>query len=98
MNNLLLLLLGSVTHIFYLPLVITSYLGAAEVRGAGVLAPIFRGFGRCVLDRKSGMPEWSEFGVWKMTYLMMRMHRKFQLNPLNFYYTFSIVHFKLAYE
>jgi hypothetical protein len=35
------------------------------------------GFGRCVLDREPGMPEWSEFGVWKMIYSMMRMYRKF---------------------
>jgi hypothetical protein len=79
--TLLLLLLDSVTHVFYLPLAMTSCLGRLryEERESS-----HHGFGRCVLGRESGMPQWPEFGVWKMIYLMMRMYRKSQLISLNF--------------
>jgi hypothetical protein len=91
--TLLLLLLGSITHIFYLPLVMSSCLGQlrCEERES---SHRLGGFGRCVLDWESGIPEWPEFGVWKMMYLMMRMHRKPQLVALNFYYILSMVHIK----
>jgi hypothetical protein len=76
--TLLLLLLGSATHVFYVPLVMTSCLGQlrCEERES---SHRLGGFGRCVLDRESGMPGWPEFGVWEMICLMMRMHRKPQL-------------------
>jgi hypothetical protein len=84
--TLLLLLLGSITHIFYLPLVMTSCLGQlrCEERES---SHRLGGFGRYVLDRESGMPEWPEFGVWKMTCLFLCMHRKPQLISVNFCYT-----------
>jgi hypothetical protein len=73
--TLLLVLLGSVTHDFYLPLVMTSCLGQlrCEERES---SHRFGGFGRCVFDRESGMLEWPEFGVWKMICLFLRLHRK----------------------
>jgi hypothetical protein len=44
------------------------------------------GFGRCVLDRESRVPERPEFGVWMMMiYLMiLRMHRKTPASLLDF--------------
>jgi hypothetical protein len=72
MNNptLLLLLLVSDTHDFYLPLEITSCLGqlrCEERESSDRLGD----FGRCVLDWESRMPEWPEFGIWKKLYIYL---------------------------
>jgi hypothetical protein len=58
----LLLILDSVTHVFYIPLVVTSCLRQlrCEERESSYR---FGGFGRYVLDQESGMPKWPEFGV-----------------------------------
>jgi hypothetical protein len=92
--TLLLLLLGSITHIFYLALAMTSYLGQLR---CGERESSYRlgGFKRCVLNRESRMLEWPKFGVWKIIYLLLRMHRKPYLYP-NFCYTLSLVHFKVC--
>jgi hypothetical protein len=84
--TLLLLLLVSDTQDFDLPLEMTSYLGQlrCEERES---SHRFGGFGRCVLDRESGMPERPEFGVWMTLYKLLCMNRKPQLNPLKFCYT-----------
>jgi hypothetical protein len=66
--TLLLLLLVSVTHAFYLPPVMTSCLGQLRCE-KWEFSHRLGGFGRCVLDRESEMPEWLEFGVWMMIYL-----------------------------
>jgi hypothetical protein len=66
--TLLLLLLVSVTHLFYLPLVMTSCLGQLWCE-EWEFSHRLGGFGRCVLDQESGMLEWPEFGVWMMIYL-----------------------------
>jgi hypothetical protein len=60
--TLLLLLLISDTHDFYLPLEMTSFLRQlrCEERES---SHRLDGFGRCVMGRESGMPEGSEFEV-----------------------------------
>jgi hypothetical protein len=66
--TLLLLLLVSVTHYFYLPLEMTSCLGqfrCEEMESSHRLG----GFERCVLDWESGMPERPELGVWDKLYI-----------------------------
>jgi hypothetical protein len=73
--TLLLLLLDSDTHDFYLPLEITSCLGQLRCKDREFSYRL-GGFGRRVLDRESGMPERPEFRVWKKLYVLLRMHRK----------------------
>jgi hypothetical protein len=94
--TLLLLFLVSDTQDFYLPLEMTSCLGQLRCEGR---EPSHRlgGFGRWVLDREFGMPKGPEFEVGRsyiLKYRLWRMHRKPQLDHLNFCYTLSIVHFK----
>jgi hypothetical protein len=60
--TLLLLLLASVTHDFYLPLEMTSCQGQLKCEERESSHRL-GGFGRCVLDRESGMPEGSESEV-----------------------------------
>jgi hypothetical protein len=102
--TLLLLLLVSDTHDFYLPLEMISYQGQLRCEEKESSHQL-DGFERCVLDRESGMPEEPEFKVGRsyiyiyiyiyiyMCVCVLRMHRKPQLNPLNFCYTHSVVHF-----
>jgi hypothetical protein len=60
--TLLLLLLVSATHNFCLPLEMTSCLGQLRCEEKE-FSHRLGDFGRCVLDRESGMPEGPEFEV-----------------------------------
>jgi hypothetical protein len=84
-RTLLLLLLVSVTHDFYLPLEMTSCQGQLKYEERDSSHQL-GGFGRCVLDRESGMSEEPKLKLEEIIYLYMllRMYRKPQLNPLNF--------------
>jgi hypothetical protein len=53
------------------------------------------GFGRCVFDRESGVPDWPESEVvWLDILLMLLVHRKSYFYSLNICYIFNIVHLK----
>jgi hypothetical protein len=80
-----LLLLVSDTHNFYLPLEMTSCQGLLRCEQRESSHQL-HGFRRCVLDRKFGMPEGPESKLEEIIYLYMllHMHTKSQLNPLNF--------------
>jgi hypothetical protein len=68
--TLLLLLLVSVTHVFYLPLVTTLCLGQLRCE-EWEFSHQLGGVGRCeCVNRESGMLEWPEFGVWMMIYIL----------------------------
>jgi hypothetical protein len=88
-STLLLLLLVSDAHDFYLSLEMTSCLGQLRYEERDFwkvcVGPGVRNAGKVRVQIGRSY-----------IYMLLRMHRKPQLNLLNFYYTLSIVHFKAS--